>query len=161
MAKVGVVYGTNAGDTKVVAEYIAKNFDSEIINAKELTLDFLNSYDKLIFAASTHGHGDLQKDFKAKLDIIAEAEFGGKTLALVGVGGQVKHPTTFLDGLVEFLPHIRGVKLVGATDIDGYAFKNSLSFINGKFIGLAIDYKNDKDWQARADKWVEFIKSEF
>lgn len=161
MAKVGIVYGTNAGDTKAVAEYIAKNFDSEIIDAKELTIDFLNNHDKLIFAASTHGHGDLQKDFKAKLDIIAEAEFGGKTLALVGVGGQVKHPTTFLDGLVEFLPHIRGVKLVGATDIDGYAFKNSLSFINGKFIGLAIDYKNDQNWQARADKWVESIKSEF
>ena len=42
MSKVGVVYGTNAGDTKVVAEYIAKNFDSEIIDAKELTLEFLN-----------------------------------------------------------------------------------------------------------------------
>ncbi|WP_086229026.1 flavodoxin domain-containing protein [Campylobacter devanensis] len=161
MAKVGIVYGSNAGDTKVVAEYISQSFDSEVIDAKDLTIDFLTKYDKLIFAASTHGHGELQKDFKAKLDIIAEAEFIGKTLALVGVGGQVKHPTTFLDGLVEFLPLIRGAKLVGATDIDGYAFKNSLSFINGKFIGLAIDYKNDKDWQARADKWIESIKSEF
>ena len=45
--------------------------------------------------------------------------------------------------------------------IDGYVFKNSLSLINGKFIGLAIDYKNDKDWQARADRWIESIKSEF
>lgn len=161
MAKVGIVYGSNAGDTKVVAEYISQSFDSEVIDAKDLTIDFLTKYDKLIFAASTHGHGELQKDFKAKLDIIAEAEFIGKILALVGVGGQVKHPTTFLDGLVEFLPLIRGAKLVGATDIDGYAFKNSLSFINGKFIGLAIDYKNDKDWQARADKWIESIKSEF
>ncbi|ARQ99127.1 flavodoxin [Campylobacter devanensis] len=161
MAKVGIVYGSNAGDTKVVAEYIGQGFDSEVIDAKDLTIDFLIKYDKLIFAASTHGHGELQKDFRAKLDIIAEAEFGGKTLALVGVGGQVKHPTTFLDGLVEFLPLIRGAKLVGATDIDGYVFKNSLSFINGKFIGLAIDYKNDKDWQARADKWIESIKSEF
>ena len=88
-------------------------------------------------------------------------QFIGKTLALVGVGGQVKHPTTFLDGLVEFLPLIRGAKLVGATDIDGYAFKNSLSFINGKFVGLAIDYKNDENWQKRADKWIEDIKSEF
>ncbi|WP_086227049.1 flavodoxin domain-containing protein [Campylobacter devanensis] len=161
MAKVGIVYGSNAGDTKVVAEYISQSFDSEVIDAKDLTIDFLTKYDKLIFAASTHGHGELQKDFRAKLNIINEADFGGKTLALVGVGGQVKHPTTFLDGLVEFLPLIRGVKLVGATDIDGYAFKNSLSFINGKFIGLAIDYKNDKNWQARADKWVESIKSEF
>ncbi|MEE3693694.1 flavodoxin domain-containing protein [Campylobacter sp. CLAX-22107-21] len=161
MAKVGIVYGSNAGDTKVVAEYIGQSFDSEVIDAKDLTIDFLTKYDKLIFTASTHGHGELQKDFKAKLDIINEADFGGKTLALVGVGGQVKHPTTFLDGLVEFLPLIRGARLVGATDIDGYAFKNSLSFINGKFIGLAIDYKNDKDWQTRADKWIESIKSEF
>jgi hypothetical protein len=49
----------------------------------------------------------------------------------------------------------------GAFLIDGYVFKNSLSLINGKFIGLAIDYKNDKDWQARADRWIESIKSEF
>ena len=62
---------------------------------------------------------------------------------------------------MEFLPLIRGAKLVGSTDIDGYVFKNSLSLINGKFIGLAIDYKNDKDWQARADRWIESIKSEF
>ncbi|MEE3704245.1 flavodoxin domain-containing protein [Campylobacter sp. CX2-8023-23] len=161
MAKIGIVYGSNAGDTKAVAEYIGKNFDSEIIDAKDLTLEFINQYDRLIFAASTHGHGELQKDFKAKLDLISEADFGGKTLALVGVGGTIKHPTTFLDGLIEFLPLIRGAKLVGATDIDGYVFKNSLSFINGKFIGLAIDYKNDENWQKRADKWVESIKSEF
>ena len=48
MAKVGIVYGSNAGDTKVVAEYIGHSFDSEIIDAKDLTIDFLTKYDKLI-----------------------------------------------------------------------------------------------------------------
>ena len=28
-------------------------------------------------------------------------------------------------------------------------------------VGLAIDYKNDENWQKRADKWIEDIKSEF
>ncbi|HDX8144246.1 TPA: flavodoxin domain-containing protein [Campylobacter fetus] len=161
MSKIGVIYGSNQGDTKEVAEYIASKFDSEIINATDLTADFFTKFDKFIFAASTHGHGELQKDFKAKLGLVAEADFNGKTIALVGIGGQVKHGSTFLDGLVEFLPLIRGAKLVGSSQVDGYKFSHSLSFINGKFIGASIDFKNDPNWKARADKWVDSVKNEF
>lgn len=161
MSKIGVIYGSNSGDTKEVAQYIAANFDSEIIDVKDLEAEFFTKFDKFIFAASTHGQGELQKDFKAKLNLVAEADFSGKTIALVGVGGQVKHPTTFLDGLVEFLPLIRGAKLVGSSDVDGYKFSHSLAFINGKFVGACIDFKNDPEWKARADKWVASIKGEF
>ncbi|WP_244948764.1 flavodoxin domain-containing protein [Campylobacter hyointestinalis] len=111
MSKIGVIYGSNGGDTKEVAEYIASKFDSEVIDVKDLSIDFFDKFDKFIFATSTHGHGELQKDFKAKLNLVAEASFINKTVALVGVGGQVKHPNTFIDGLVEFLPLIRGANL--------------------------------------------------
>lgn len=161
MSKIGVIYGSNGGDTKEVAEYIASKFDSEVIDVKDLSVDFFDKFDKFIFAASTHGHGELQKDFKAKLNVVAEASFINKTVALVGVGGQVKHPNTFIDGLVEFLPLIRGAKLVGASDVDGYKFTHSLALINGKFVGAAIDFKNDPEWKTRADKWVASVKGEF
>ncbi len=42
MSKIGVIYGSNQGDTKEVAEYIASKFDSEIINATDLTADFFH-----------------------------------------------------------------------------------------------------------------------
>lgn len=161
MSKVGIVFGSNAGDAKAVAEYIAKSFDSEIIDAKELEAIFLESHDKLIFVASTHKVGELQNDFKAKLDVVKSVNFSGKTLALVGVGGQVKHPTTFVDGLVEFLPVVSGAKLVGESEVGEYKFTSSKALKDGKFIGLVVDVKADANWQNRADAWIKSVKGEF
>lgn len=161
MANIGIVFGTNNVDSQTVAEKIAANFDSDLLNAKELTIDFLNNHEKLIFVASTHKYGELQQDFKAKLDVVAEADLKGKTLALAGLGGLEKHPDTFCDGLVEFLPVIRGAKLVGAYENPGYKFENSLSLINGKFVGFVVDIHSDNEWEQKLGSWVSSIKSEF
>lgn len=162
MAKVGIVFGSNEGDAKTAAQYIAKEFDSETIDAKDLTSDFLSSYSKLIFVASTHKVGELQNDFKAKLDLIKNADFGGKTLALVGVGGSVRHPDNFCDGLIEFFPHINKANLVGQTEVDEqYKFNNSKAIKDGKFVGLILDLKIDDSWKSRADKWIASIKNNF
>ena len=93
--------------------------------------------------------------------VVAEADLWGKTLALVGLGGLEKHPDTFNDGLVEFLPVIRGAKLVGAYANPGYEFKASLAFIHGKFIGFVTDIHKDEQWQSKADAWLASIKAEF
>lgn len=161
MAKIGIIYGSNKGETKEAAEYIANNFDSDLINVVDLTAEFLTKFDKFILIASTHGNGELQKDFRAKANLLSEFDFNGKTVALVGVGGQVKHSTTFVSGLVEFLPLVKGANLIGQSDIDGYNFKYSASLINGKFIGGILDLNNDKSWKARADKWIASVKDKF
>lgn len=163
MAQIGVVFGSNdgTGAASQAAKYIADKLNADIINATELESSFISSHEKLIFVASTHKVGELQKDFRAKLEVVANSDFSGKTLALVGLGGTEKHAGTFCDGLVEFLPLIRGAKLVGAYDDGGYAFKNSLAFINGKFVGLVLDVKADANWQGRTDAWLASIKNEF
>lgn len=167
MAQIGVVFGSHfgrndaAGAAKEAAEYIAGKLGADIVNAKELEKDFLESHEKLIFVASTHKKGELQEDFQNKLDVVAQADLSGKTLALVGLGGTQNHSDTFCDGLVEFLPHIRGAKLVGAYDDGGYDFKQSLAKINGKFVGLVLDVKADANWQGRTDKWLDSVKGEF
>lgn len=163
MAQIGVVFGSNdgTGAASQAAKYIADKLNADIINATELESSFISSHEKLIFVASTHKVGELQKDFRAKLEVVANTDFSGKTLALVGLGGTEKHAGTFCDGLVEFLPLIRGAKLVGAYDDGGYKFKNSLAFINGKFVGLVLDVKADANWQGRTDAWLASIKGEF
>ena len=162
MAKVGVIFGSNAGDAKNVAEYVAAKFDSEVVDAKELTEDFLTSHDKIIFVASTHKVGEIQNDIKAKLDLIASVNFRGKTVGLVGIGGSVKHPDDFNSGLVELLPVVKGAKIVGSTPVDDeYKFNYSAAIIDGRFIGLVVDVKLGDDWKARADKWSESVKAEF
>lgn len=161
MATVGIVFGSDDGYAEDAAEYIGKSFDSEIIDAQDLNEDFLAKYKKLIFVASTHRYGELQKDFKAKLELLAETDFVGKILALVGLGGQEKHPETFCDCLVEFLPVIRGAKLIGAYEDPGYNYQFSLSFINGKFVGLVLDLKADQYWKEKVDRWVVDVKKGF
>lgn len=161
MSKVGIVFGSNAGDAKNVAEYIANSFDSEVVDAKELNIDFLKSHDKLIFVASTHKVGELQNDFKEKLDLVKQTDFSGKTLALVGVGGSIKHPDNFCDGMIEFFPHVNNAKLVGQTEVGGYDFNSSKAIIDNKFVGLMVDVKINDEWKKRTDSWIQSIKSEF
>ena len=62
MATVGIVFGSNDGYAEDVAEYLGEHFDSEIIDAQELSEGFLKTYNKLIFVASTHKYGELQKN---------------------------------------------------------------------------------------------------
>ena len=161
MSKVGIVFGSNKGDAQKVAEYIGGKISADIVDAKELSADFLSAHEKLIFVASTHKVGELQNDFKAKLDVVASTDFSGKTLALVGLGGLERHAGEFCDGLVEFLPLLRGAKLVGAYEGCEYDYKRSLAFINGKFVGLVLDINTDEGWQAKTDKWFDGIKAEF
>lgn len=162
MSKIGIVFGSNEGDAKNAAEYIAKNFDSEVIDAKDLTNEFLNSHSKLIFVASTHKVGELQNDFKAKLDLIKATDFSGKTLALVGLGGSVRHPDNFCDGLIEFFPYIEKANLVGQTKVDDqYKFNSSKAIKDGEFVGLILDLKIDDSWKNRADNWISSIKNNF
>ncbi len=163
MANVGVIFGSNKGDAKEVAHFVAAGFDAEVIDAQDLTAEFFTRFRRFIFVASTHAYGELQKDFRAKLPLVAQADFTGKTIALVGIGNRAKHPQTFSDGLVEFLPHIRGARLVGGSEVGDYGatFAHSLALINGKFVGLVIDYKGDENWKERASAWVTALKPVF
>ncbi len=63
-----LVYATKGGDTKVVSEYIASKLGFEIKEAKELNEeDLAAGTSAFIFAASTHGDGQIQSKFDDKL----------------------------------------------------------------------------------------------
>ena len=156
-----LVYATKGGDTKVVAEYIAEKLDFKAIEAKDLTSDDLTNSQSLILAVSTHGDGQIHAKFDDKLDLLNSTDLNGKKVALVGVGNQERHPDDFCSGLAAFLPVLKKVNLVGLWGAEGYKFNYSRAFINGKFLGLTIDFKGDSAWQARADKWIETVKGEF
>ena len=156
-----LVYATKSGDTKVVGEYIAAKLGFEVKDAKELSENDVKNASALILAVSTHGQGQIFANFEDKLSLLNEIDLGGKPVALVGVGNCERHGDDFCSGLSAFLPVLRNAKLVGATDPDGYKFSYSRAFVNGKLLGLTIDYKGDKDWQNRADKWVSVVAKEF
>lgn len=161
MEKIGIFYGSSGGNTKEVSEFIAEKLGAEVTNIKDAKIEDFDKFTKFIFATSSYGFGELQDDWFEKIELLDEVDFKEKTVALVGVGGLARHADSFCSSLVDFLPRIKGANLVGQSDLDGYKIKKSSAFINGKFIGLCVDFKGDKNWQSRVEKWCESVKDNF
>ncbi|WP_170020007.1 flavodoxin domain-containing protein [Campylobacter sp. RM16190] len=159
--KIGIFYATGKGDTAKACEYLASKLGAKVKAVKEVEQSSeFEDFDLLILASSSYGFGELHDDWKAKLCLLKEAKLKGKKVAIVGVGNQERHGDNFCGGVVEFLPCIKGALLLGTSEKDGYKFDYSSSFINDKFIGLALDTKGDKEYEKRIDKWVSEIKNQ-
>lgn len=161
MAKNLLVYATKGGNAKIVGEYIATKLGFDIKEAKVLNEDDLKSYSGFIFLASTHGDGQIQNKFDNKLELLNQTDFENRPVALVGIGNIARHAHDFCSGLASFLPVLKKAKLIGSTSPDGYEITNSRAFINGKFVGLVLNYPDDEKWQDRTDKWIEGVKNSF
>lgn len=157
MSKILVTYATKFGATKEVAELIANEIGADVKDAKELNEQDLSLYEGFVFAASTHGDGRICENFEGKLDMIASSDMNGRKVALVGVGNVERHGDDFCSGMSEFLPVLKKANLIGAMGAEGYEFRHSRAFINGKFVGLTIDYKGDPEWKKRAQKWSKTL----
>ena len=58
--KIAIVYGTNKGTTKIVAEKLAEKIKgATVLNIADIQVADLAPYDYLILGTSTFGHGDL------------------------------------------------------------------------------------------------------
>ncbi len=165
MKQIGLIYGSDGGRTKYVSERLANIIGLDYVELIDVSTTFaeqISSFDKLIFASSTWGEGDLQsdwEDFEEKLD---EINFSNKTIALLGLGDQKKYGNTFVNAIFLLYGKVKDANVVGQTSTDGYDYKESNSVIDGKFIGLVIDEDNQDDLtQARLEKWVEQIKDDF
>lgn len=153
MSKIAIVFGSSNGGAKELATYINSLVSGEILDVKELSSEFLDKFDSYIFVSSTLGKGELQPDFKKKLGILEKYDFAGKKVALAGVGGLARHSDTFCNGLIYIYSSLYGIELVGSTKND-YTIKYSKSLVNGKFIGLCLDLKEDANWKEKASSWV-------
>ncbi|PAF53419.1 flavodoxin [Helicobacter sp. 13S00482-2] len=165
MKKVGIFYGSDSGNTQTICEKIADKLgkeNTELIDVAKASKDQLLGFDNLILASSTYGSGDLQTDWEDFIGSLDEADFSGKTVALVGLGDQDTYSDTFCDALYHLYDKAKGGKLIGQTSTDGYTFDDSKGVDGGKFVGLAIDEDNQDDMtDSRIDAWVSQIKSNF
>jgi len=159
---IGIFYGSNSGNTKYIAEQIAKKLEVEAKDISKSSIEDLLEKDILILGTSTWGQGDLQDDWDEFLPQLEEANLNGKTVALFGLGDQEMYPDEFVDGLKILEDALgEGVKRVGFWENTGYNFDESRSLIDEKFIGLVLDEDNQEELsEERIKKWVEKIKSE-
>lgn len=132
-------------------------------NISKATLDDFEQCDRLILGIPTYDYGELQTDwnlFFPKLDAI---DFGGKVVALFGLGDQVNYPDTFLNAVGTLGDKIveRGGTLIGAWPKEEYEYSGSSAERDGKLMGLGIDINTQSNLtKDRIKRWVEKIKGE-
>ncbi|QUB95126.1 flavodoxin [Leptotrichia sp. oral taxon 218] len=164
MAKVGIFYGSTTGVTEDIANRIAEKIDGAEVFNIDGNVDELENYDVLLLGTSTWGFGDLQDDWQAVLDDLANLNLAGKKVAYFGSGDQGTFSDTFMDGMAIINEEISktGATVIGNTSTEGYEFNESRAVEGDEFLGLALDEVNQSDLtDERIDAWVEQIKKEF
>lgn len=174
MSEIGIFFGTDTGTTRLMAKKMAKKLGGKAakpLNVNRTEVDLFLSYDTLILGTPTYGIKQLPgkstdieagswEEFLPELD---GSDFSGKTIALYGLGDQVKYAERFVDSMI-FLYNFfseRGATMIGQWPVDGYQFEFSLSVIDGKFVGLVLDQQNQALLsEERMDLWLEQITGE-
>jgi len=165
MAKVGLFYGTDTGNTRKVAKMMQKQLgdDLEIHNVVKATVDEFTQYNVMIVGMPTLGDGELEngmRDFLAQLDGV---DLSGKTIALYGLGDQDNYGHEFLDGMAIIHQKFSalGAKLIGRWPTEGYDFSKSKAVDGDEFICLAIDNDNQADLtKERVSTWLAQISAD-
>ncbi len=169
MAKIGLFYGSDEGNTQAVAERIAHRLGREVVDIYDIAevtqLDFMR-YEQLILGIPTWDFGQIQSDWEEFWDDLGAIDFGGKTVALFGLGDQFGYGDYFLDamGMMHDVIAQSGPHRIGYWPTTGYEFEASKAVTEegDQFVGLAIDEDQQEDLTAeRLDRWCQQIHTEF
>jgi flavodoxin I len=162
-SRIAVFYGSSTGNTKMVADKIAENFQgAHKVNVECANKNDLEAFDFLIFGVPTWGIGDMQHDWENFMKTLQKANLTDKVVAIFGLGDQKNYPDNFVDGMGLLYENIMNkVKVIGHWSCKGYDFKHSKALKNDFFVGLAIDCQNQQHLtQTRINDWVLQIKGE-
>lgn len=164
MEKIGLFFGSDTGCTEEVVEKIKDSFTKDISlhNIADSSLEDIKTYERLIFASSTWGDGDLQNDWEDFESNLEEIDFTNKTVALVGLGDQDGYGETFCNALGHLYTYVKDGNVVGFTSTEGYDFEDSTAILDDKFVGLVLDEDNQSELtDERIQSWVSQIEDSF
>lgn len=168
MAKIGLFYGTQTGNTQDAAETIQTELGGDsvvtLLDVAEVDSSDFEAYDCIVIGCPTWNIGELQSDWEGLSDELDSVDFNGKKVAYFGPGDQQGYPDNFQDaiGLLEEKITELGGTTVGYWSTDGYDFNQSKALRDGKFVGLALDEENQSELtDERIKTWVAQLKTEF
>lgn len=165
MGKIAILYGSSGGNTEMVAKSIADLFDGEadLYNVEDVRLDDIKPYKYLILGASTTGIGDLQDDWDSFLPSFAKADLSDKTVAIFALGDSASYSSSFAEAMIVIYDAISDkTNIVGSVADEGYTYDDTMSIVDGRFVGLPIDEDNEYDkTDERIEAWVEELKKIF
>jgi flavodoxin I len=164
MAKIGLFYDTDTGNTRKVAKMIRKYFDEDDIDLKSITklepADF-EKYSAFILGTPTLGEGELPENWDEFLPELDAMDFSGKTIALFGLGDQEEYGHEFVDGLGILYEKFEslGASFVGFWPLEGYDYTISRAELDDEFAGLVLDQDNQSDLTPeRIETWISQVK---
>jgi len=169
VAKVGLFFGSDEGNTERVAYRIQARLGEDVVDVHDISdvtqLEFAN-YDKIILGIPTWDFGQIQSDWEEFWEDIAQVDLAGKQVALFGLGDQFGYGDYFLDamGMLHDLIVKNGPEMVGYWPTSGYEFEASKAELPGQglFVGLAIDEDQQENLTAeRLNRWCEQVHGEF
>jgi flavodoxin I len=169
VAKLGLFFGSDEGNTEGIAYRIQQRLGEDVVDVYDVAdvtqLEF-GQYDRIILGISTWDFGQIQSDWEEFWDDIHEVDFSGKTVALFGLGDQFGYGDFFLDamGMLHDIVEQNGAAIVGHWPTEGYEFDASKAEIPGAglFVGLALDEDQQPELTSdRLERWTEQIHQEF
>ena len=173
--KIAVFYGSTTCYTEMVAEKIQVLLSSDpalpahssvtLHNLKTQPMALMAHYDVLILGISTWDFGELQEDWEAHWDEIAQLDLTGKVVALYGMGDQLGYAEWFLDamGMLHHAISEQSCQRIGFWSTEGYDFIRSKAVTddNEWFYGLALDEENQYDQtDERLSLWLSQLLDE-
>jgi flavodoxin I len=168
MAKIGLFFGTQTGNTQTVAEQIQKALGGsavvDLIDIAGADVDDFAKYPYIIIGCPTWNIGELQGDWQGFYDELEAIDFSGKKVAYFGCGDQIGYPDNFQDaiGILEEMITSLGGKTVGYWSTEGYEFNASRALRGNQFVGLALDEDNQSELTPkRIQAWTQQLKTEF
>ena len=168
MQRIGLIYGTDTGNTEEVAYLLQEKIDwavVEIHNIASCAAEDIAQYQTLILGIPTWDFGGIQADWEDFWPILEDMSFANKTIALYGLGDQLGYGYYFLDalGLLHDAVRDRGATVIGYYSIEGYDFEESraLTADGRHFVGLGLDEDRQHELtEKRVDQWVKQLKKE-
>lgn len=152
-----LIYGSDSGATRAVANKIAKKIPVKVLDIKTVTTADFEDCDLLILGIPTYGGGELQADWDERIDLLKDANLTGKNVALFGLGDQATYPDTFQDALGTLYDIVveNGAVVVGHADNEDFDFEGSTAFRDGRFVGLVLDQDNQSSKsEKRINAWI-------
>lgn len=171
MAKIGLFYGTDTGNTERVAKRMKEIIDSKLGEGTVELLEIykkkaadMAGYDYLILGMPTWYDGELQGDWEEFIPEMEQVDFGSKKVAFFGLGDQYGYASYFCDALGVFAEIVEknNGKISGLWPTSGYEHDFSKAQRGDSFVGLCLDVDNqDNLTEERTQQWLNQLLGEF
>ncbi|NOR87229.1 MAG: flavodoxin [Bacteroidales bacterium] len=170
MKKTILMYWPTGGNVEFSAKLIQEKYeDIEVKSIDKVSIEDLQSHDQYIIGCSTVGSAtwdstDNKDPWPSFLKELDDVGITSKTVALFGLGDQIRWPKHYVDGMAVIYDeiHKRGAKIIGRWEAIGYEHEESEAQVGDSFCGLALDQDQQADLsEERVEKWVKQLKEEF